>query len=514
MAFGGKRERAAMILQEGFDYPLSRLDPFGDHIDPPSVAIYETVVVKGPDGEAHPALADRWAISEDKLTWRFHIRPELRFHSGDRCDAPAIVAALDRLRWGFHGGKQLWYWDPVDQLYAEDAETLVMTLHYPYVRLPSLLWGTHTAIHNEARRAADPEGSGYEFADGTGPFRFVSYDPSLVVAERWGDYPPSLAAFLQPGQDPGTPVDRIEWRSMLDPKDRVLALQRGDVLCIHGPAYEDVARLEADERFRVVRFSQASNAYLALNWDRTDLEFDNVEVRRAISLGIDREALVRDAVLGYGAPTYGPISPDGEFYDPVVEQGRRYDRLAAANALDAAGWRLGDDGVRAKNGQRLAFECVIQDDAIHRRIAERLRDQLSEIGVALELQPVLSFKAFYERVLAGPSSFINKWLWQDPVDAAIGFTASWGMPRPNWQHASIPRLDDAYHAWLQAETSEALQEAATRIQLICADDLPYIPLLVPHDVWVHSTALHGWEPAQAILYPFYHRVTIESERVS
>ena len=47
-----------MILHEGFDYPFSRLDPFGDHIDPPSVAIYETVVVKGPDGEAHPALAD------------------------------------------------------------------------------------------------------------------------------------------------------------------------------------------------------------------------------------------------------------------------------------------------------------------------------------------------------------------------------------------------------------------------------------------------------------------------
>jgi ABC-type transport system substrate-binding protein len=498
-----------MILHEGFDYPLSRLDPFGDHIDPPSVAIYETVVVKGPDGEAHPALAGSWDISDDKLTWRFHIRPGLRYHSGDPCDAPAIVAALDRLRWGFHGGRQLWYWDPVDKLYAEDAQTLVITLHFPYSRLPSLLWGTHTAIHNEARRAADPDGSGYTFADGTGPFRLISHSPDRVVAERWADYPESPAQFLKPRNGPGLPVDRIEWTTMLDPKERVMALEHGEVLCIHGPDYEDVARLEADPRFRVVRFSQASNAYLALNWDRTELGFDDVAVRRAISLGIDREALVRDAVLGYGTPTYGPISPHGEFYDPVVEQGRGVDRAAAAAALDAAGWTSGDDGVRVKGDTRLAFECVIQDDTIHKRIAEGLRDQLREIGVALELKPVLSFKAFYETVLAGPASFINKWLWQDPVDAAIGFTASWGSPRPNWQHAAIPALDEAYHAWLRAGTPDELQAAATNVQLICSDQLPYIPLLTPHDVWVHATSLHGWEPAQTILYPFYHGVTIE-----
>src|SRR5680860_535921 len=500
---------AKLILREGFDYPMSRLDPFGDHIDPPSVAIYETVVVKGPDGEPHPALADRWTISGDKRTWRFHFRPGLRFHSGDPCDAHAIVAALDRLRWGFHGGRQLWYWDPVDQLYAGDAETLVITVHYPYARLPSLLWGTHTAIHNEKRRAADPDGSGYQFADGTGPFRFISYSPDKVVAGRWVDYPGSPAEFLKSGGGtPGEQVDRIEWSKMLDPKERVAALEQGEVLSIHGPDYEDVARLETDSRFRVVRFSQASNAYLALNWDRNDLGFDDVAVRRAISMGIDREALVRDAMLGYGTPTHGPISPGGDFYDPVVEHDRQYDRKGAAAALDLAGWKPGENGVRVKGDQRLAFECVIQDDTIHKRIAEGLRDELRAIGVELKLQPVLGFKAFYETVLAGAASFINKWLWQDPVDAAIGFTASWGIPRPNWQHASIPALDEAYYAWLRAGTKEELQSAATRVQLVCADELPYIPLLTPHDVWVHSAKLHGWEPAQAILYPFYHRVTI------
>lgn len=496
-----------MILHEAFDYPFSRVDPYGDHIDPPSVAVYETVVVKGPNGMPQPGLADRWEISPDKLTWRFHIPPGRTFHSGDPCDAPAIRAALDGLRWGLHGGRQLWYWDPVDRMWAEDPETLVLSLHHPYARLPSLLWGTHTAVYNPTRRARDPEASGYTYADGTGPFRFVSHSLEQVVAERWPGYPGSPAPFLATGGP--APLARIEWTALLDPKERVAALERGEIACMHGPDYADVARLEEDPRFVVTRFSQASNAYLGLNWQRSDLGFDDLRVRRAISLGVDRARLVQEALLGYGTPTYGPLSPGGEFYDPAVERGRRHDPAAARRLLDEADWQLDAGGVRAKGDQRLAFACVIQDDTIHRAVAAGLQQQLREIGVALDLTPVRTFQAFYAAVLAGAPSFINKWLWQDPVDAAIGFTASWGSPRPNWQHASVPALDDAYRAWLRAETPEELQAAASRAQLIAADELPYIPLLVPHDVWVHARRVHGWQPAQAILYPFYHRAAVE-----
>ena len=327
-----------------------------------------------------------------------------------------------------------------------------------------------------------------------------------MVAERWPDYPGSPARFLATGGP--ARLDRIEWTMLLDPAERVAALEAGEVDCIHGPDYADVARLEADPRFTVTRFSQAANAYLGLNWDRADLGFDDLRVRRALALAIDRPALVESALLGYGTPTWGPLSPGGEFYDPVVESGRAYDPTAAGRLLDEAGWPLNTDGVRARDGRRLAFECVIQDDAIHRKVAEGMRDQLRRVGIAVELAPVRTFAKFYETVAAGPASFINKWLWQDPVDAAIGFTASWGQPHPNWQHAAIPTLDDAYRTWLRAETPEALQGAATRVQRLVADELPYIPLLVPHDVWVGAKRVTGWEPAQSILYPFYHRTEV------
>src|SRR5690348_13493444 len=88
-----------MVLREAFDYEFSRLDPTGDHIDPPSVAIYETVLAKGPDWGAHPVLAESWEHSRDGLEWRVRLRPGLRFHSGAPCDAPAVLDSLEHLRW-------------------------------------------------------------------------------------------------------------------------------------------------------------------------------------------------------------------------------------------------------------------------------------------------------------------------------------------------------------------------------------------------------------------------------
>ncbi len=499
-----------MELREAFDYPLSRLDPFADHIDPPSVAVYETLIVKGPDGNPHPGLASSWTISDDGLEWKLRLRPGARFHSGDRCDAIAVVEALEALRFGFHGGQQLWYWDPVDTVEPIEDDLLAFRLHHPYSRLPSLLWGTHTAIHNERRRAADPAGSGIDWADGTGPFRFGSYSQERLEVTRWADYPGSEAAFLQPTG--GRAVDRIVWTSMLDPAERVFALETGLVDCLHGPNYADVARLEHDPRFEVIRFSQASNLYLAPNWERTGLGFDDLRVRQAISLAIDRGRVVRDALLGYGSPTFGPISVAGEFYDPAVEAGRHQDAQRAADLFDQAGWQFAGSALRERDGVPLSFECVIQDDSIHRTVAELIRDDLREVGVEMRLRPVLTFKGFYEACREGPDAFINKWLWQDPVDAALGFTASRGLPDPNWQHASVPELDQAYRSWILASDRDELFAAASQVQRISADQLPYIPVVVPEDVWVRTKRVENWNPAQSILYPFYH-CTVVNERV-
>lgn len=471
-----------MILREAFDYEFSRLDPRGGaHIDPPSVAVYETLMVKSPDGQPRPGLAHSWGTSDDGLEWRVRLRRGARFHSGAPCDAEAVRAALHTLRFGEEEADQLWYWDPVDEVRADGDDTLVFTLNHPYARLPSLLWGTHTAIHNDALRRETGDRYGCDVADGTGPFRLVSWSPQRVVAER---------------HDGRARVARIEWVSILDEQGRLAALERGEVHCLHGPPLDEVDRLAADERFVVTEFPQASNVYLALDWRRGDLGFDRLDVRRAVSLALDRPAIVREALAGRGFPTLGALPPGDEFYDPEIDRD--------AGRCDPETARLLLDG--------LTFECVCQDDAVHRRVAACVSDQLARSGVRLELRFAKPFARFYEACAVGPASFINKWLWQDPLDAVIGFSSTRCRGFPNWQHASIPELDAAFRDWLRAGTQEDLRAVASRAQRIAAEQLPYVPLVTPSDAWVRSAALHGWEPYPANLYPYYQEARLDATR--
>ncbi len=498
-----------MLIREAYDYEFSRLDPSGAHIDTAHVAIYENVVVKGPDWQAHPMLADSWTISADGLTWRFRLRPNVRFHSGARCDASAIAAAFNFLRWHLNDdGTQLWYWDAVDTVTAEDPTTLVIKLHFPYSRLPSLLWGTHTGLFNEALRADLTDEFGFQIADGTGPFKLVSWSRERVVTERWNGYYGLRVPFME--NNGVARADGIEWLSILDERDRLDALLRGDVHCMHGPPLDAVDSLKDDPRVTVIEYPQPSNAYLGLNWSAESLGFNDVRVRKAISLGIDRAALVQSALYGRGRPTLGPVGPGDSYYHADIDRAAGYDPAQAARLFDEAGWLMSENGIRARQGVAMAFECVCQDDSVHRRIATGVRDQLAKIGLRLDLRFAMPFEQFYDAVAAGPASFINKWLWQDQVDAMIGFSSTRGQPSPNWQRSSLPALDAAFQDWLRAGPEADLKAAAARVQQIAADQLPYIPLLTPNDVWAHSNRLHGWRPYVANLYPFYQDVWLES----
>ena len=471
-----------MILREAFDYECSQVSPTGPHIDPCHVAVYEMLVVKGEDWQAKPGLARSWEISPDGLEWRFELEPAARFHSGQACTAESVMAALEHLRWDFPGG-QLWYWDPVDTMRAEGDHGLVVRLHYPYSRLPSLLWGTHSTIYNEARRAADPDDFGFAFADGTGPFRLVSWALDRVVAERFDGY--HGAAPL---------LDRIEWVTILDPMERLAALEQGDVDVLHGPPLSEVERLRRDDRFVVVEHSQASSIYLALDFEQG---FSDPAIREAASLAVDRDALVREALAGRGSATWGPVPPGDEHYDPRVDAGRARD-LERARELMA--------------GRELRCDCVVQDDAVIGQIGTMVADQLREIGLHLELRFEKPFAPFYDAVSQYPPAFVSKWLWPDAVDAVIGFASTRCIGFPNWQHASIPALDHAFDGWLRAGTDDELRAAASRVQHVAAEQLPYVPLVTPTDVWVHSAALHGFHPYAADLYPRYQEARIDGDR--
>lgn len=491
-----------LVFREGFEYEFSSLDPMADHIDPPALAVYESVVAKGDGGRPVGMLADSWTITDEGTAWLIRIRPGLEFHSGAPCDAKAVLDALRAIRTVLGESGDDWYWKPIKDVTLEGRDTLRLSLHHPSARVASLLWGPHTLIHNEASRLEHGSDFGRLVIDGTGPYRVASWSPERVVTERWDSYAhPSAPQFRAPA---GITPDRIEWVAETDERERLAMFEEGALDCVHAPPADQVERLADDPSCKLYRHPQPSSMYLTLNWEHTALGFDDVRVRRAFSLAIDREELVASALFGCGSPTWGPLPPGLEFYDPSIDAAGLTDIRAAAALLDAAGLVLGADGVRERDGHRMVVPCVLQDDETFRRVGDVITRQLARVGIVLQLSFAKPFVEFYEACRPAPIASISKWLWQDPMDALIGFCASDRRPYLNWSNASSPPLDAAFEAWMSGETVDDLHVAAGRAQAAFAEDVPYVPLLTPDDVWVWRAKFAGYEPAPGKLYPYYH----------
>ena len=476
------------ILREGYDYDFSRADPTGAHVDPDWCAIYETVTVTGPeDGELGPMLAESWRQHPaDERLWCFRIRPGLRFQSGEACDAAAVEAAL-RL----HGDPveapiNAFFWRNVAGVCSEGDEALV-ELHEPSAGMPRLLRSWHSAIHNQARRREAGDAYGWTTADGTGPFTFVeSVSGSHLDVARWDGYRGPRTAWLR---NPGPAyLDGIRWIPILDDRDRAAALESGEVDCIQNASLLDVDRLAANPELEVIEFQQSALVYMGLD----HVAFPDVRVHRALSQAIDRRALVAGDLDGHGWPAYGPIPSHSQWYAPAVEAGVAFDPRAARELLEAAGV------------QELQLDAVVVNDATVRRVAASISGMLAEVGVRLELTVITAFGDFYARLNEHPPSFISKWFWPEPVDAIVGFIATWGQEGgPNFQRSSDAELDRACRAWEVARNDEELRAAARDIQLRAAECLPLIPLFAPAAVWAHHRRVRNWRPNRHDLYPLY-----------
>ena len=486
-------------MQEFFEYRFTKLDPIGgDHIDPPSVAVYETLLKKGANEQPEPGLASSWSVSDDDLKWRLKLREGARFHSGDLCDAAAVVAALERCRWGDGLSRQLWYWDPVDRVSAVDEGTVEVTLHYPYSRLPTLLWGTHTAICNVARRAELGADYGVSLADGTGPYALVSYSPDLVVARR------ATTRGAAPVSSSSAP-EEIRWVSAPEEAGRRAALGREDAAVVRAVEPDWLAQ---GASWRYLEQPEISQFYLALSFD-SPLGFSDKQMRRAIEAFIDREGLVSTGLGGRGDGRRSPV-PGGHPHAAAFDAAGapRMSRSEAAQTLDSLGWERSGDGTRTRNGTELAFECLTQDTEVFRRIAGEVTRQLASVGIAVRFGFEEPFEPFYRACEAHPEAILSKWLWPDAIEAVMGFSQSSCAADSggNWQGAQLPRVDEAFGEFLRAGSEAELQSASRKVQEVFMSELPYIPLCAPMETYAVAPGVEGFAPLEGTLYPYYDSI--------
>lgn len=259
--------------------------------------IYEGLTRFMSDGSVVPGLAESWDISEDGLTYTFHLRDGVTFHDGTTMDAEDVKFTLDRARAEDSTNAQKALFANIAEVTVIDPLTVQVTLSAPTgALLFNLAWGDAVIVAPESigEAATHPIGTGaFMFADWVqGDHINISRNPNY-----WGT-PAAL--------------ETATFRFIADPTAAFAALMAEDVDVFVGyPAPENLPQFEADPRFQVLVGNTEGETILAMNNAREP--FDNPLVRQAVAHAIDRQAVIDGAMYGLGTPIgthFAPHNPD------------------------------------------------------------------------------------------------------------------------------------------------------------------------------------------------------------
>ena len=328
---------------------------------------YEGLFEVRSDGVLEPKLATSWEISDDRLTYTFNLREGVKFHNGETFTAQDVVFSFGRVDDSpipfIQSGLEA-----IDSVTAVDDLTVEFHLSQPDSGLFFTLGNPFpfgTAILNEtAATAADPA----TVVVGSGPYKVVSFAPgNEMVLERFDDYWGDL---------PDLAPDRVIVRVIPDESSQVAALIAGQVDVIF-PSADSLATLEQEDSIDVIEL--VGTGIINLNINSAEAPLDDVNVRRAIALAIDREELVEGALNGHGAP--GAWFPPGLEWAPPAEEFayHTFDPEESRRLLEAAGY--GD-------GLTIRFNSIGPSFAEYiPRHAELLQAQFARVGIELIIEP-------------------------------------------------------------------------------------------------------------------------------
>lgn len=378
------------------DSPFSGFDP---NVTPAAQdaralrQMYDSVVYLDENRQPQPWLAESFEASADGTTYVFTMKDGIKFHDGTALDAKAFCFNLDRIKnpatasifaIGLIG--------PYESC-AADGSTATVKLSTPYapflINLSSPFLGiaSPTAIEKFGKDQfnINPVGSG--------PFKFVSYTPNdRIVLEKNTDY---AWAPGNAGHKGAAYVDKLTLQIIPDATVRVGSLRNGSVQMIGNVPETEAAAMEKDPTLKFIA-QQQSGAPFQLFYNTQKAPFDDPAVRNAVTKAMDIDSAVKALYFGIYDKADSPLSPTTGSYDDSLADLQNFDPEAAKKELDAAGWKVGSDGVRVKNGQRLSVSYL--EGAVNREkrqdIAEFVKSNLKDVGaeVNITLQQAAPFQ--------------------------------------------------------------------------------------------------------------------------
>jgi peptide/nickel transport system substrate-binding protein len=211
-------------------------------------------------------------------------------------------------------------------------------------------------------------------------------------------------------------------------------------------------------------------------------------VRRAINQAVNREALVRATWFGTAVPADAYLNPNVTGFD--AEAARlvpRYDPDAARRTLDEAGWRMGPDGVRVKDGQRASFLVYALQTAEGQQYLQAVQADLRRVGIEMRVQMWDATVGWGRLATQEFDAFIMSYPYVTATDAFSLYFNSANRPTPNRMNWNDPETDRALREAQTAVDPAVRQAAIARAQRIIAENNVWMPV-ARQQLWVASAA--------------------------
>ena len=436
--------------------------------------VYDQLWIMGPapDYEVLPRLATSWE-TEDGKTWTFYLREDATFHDGVPVTAEDVAFTIENLpnadpAWAFA--------DIITEpgtVKVIDDYTVEFTLEQPVgTRWPAAYWAPILPKHIWEPYTDDMLSFTNDEAIGSGPYKLKEFKAAQYIwfeanEDYWGGRPY---------------LDEVVFKTYGSGDALYMALKSGETDMI---GYLGCSAVAADDFMGLEDMEVIVSPGIGLQWLSFNLYKDtplqDLEVRKAIMHGIDRDRIMEMAFFGYAQAADSFIYPEVAEHNPDLPQ-YGYDIDLANEILDVAGY-IDSDGDGIRDG--LAFELLAPSDwSDEVKAVTLIKEQLADIGIDIAMK-VIDLDTYYEYIYApeeeeyeiaiateepGPH---GEWMWE--------FCRSYEAGGEGWNTAywSNPDFDEALDAMLAETDIDQRTAYLYDMQMLMAEDLPYGVLYRP-----------------------------------
>lgn len=384
---GSETKDEVIVTMPTTSEPQSGFDPAygwgaGEHVHEP--LIQSTLTVTTQDLEIDKDLATDYSVSEDGLTWTVKIRDDVKFTDGESLTAQDVAFTYNNCK----EKSSVNDFTMLDEAVAVDDTTVEFHMTEPYS-----IWPYTMAVVGIVPEHAYDENYGQN-PIGSGRYMMKQWDKGQqVIFEANPDYY---------GEEPKIKKVTVLF---MEEDAALAAAMAGEVDVAHTAASYSDQVINGYDLFRVDTVdNRGFNLPTVEPQEKDGITYGNaftsdVNVRRAINIGIDRGEMIENVLNGYGTAAYS-VCDKMPWYNEECEVA--YDPEEAKRILDEAGWKEGEDGIREKDGVRAEFTLMFaSDDSVRQALAEDTANQLKEIGIEVTTEGV-GWDVAYDRAQSEP----------------------------------------------------------------------------------------------------------------